>query len=180
MIAITDKARIWCDNLDKVADAFVDHYKSLLGTGDGDRINVQDEIVKHGDKDFIDLILRSLYTFVVASCLVANEGMSNIYCCNVEHDVKEDIIRSSGFKEGTLPFKYLGINVSAKKLAKDDFKMLIDKITGRIRSWGCKTLSYADGVAAIYRNFLWSGKEVYTKSPLIALDIVCRSKKQGG
>ncbi|XP_021720030.1 uncharacterized protein LOC110687717 [Chenopodium quinoa] len=104
--------------------------------------------------------------------------------------------------------RYLGINVSAKKLAKDDCQFLIYKITSRVRTWGCRTLSYAgrarlvnsvlmfmhiywatiflfpksviDGVAAIYRNYLWTRKAVYTKSPPIAWDIVCRSKKQGG
>lgn len=37
-----------------------------------------------------------------------------------------------------------------------------------------------DGVTAICRNYLWDGKPIYSRSPPIAWDIVCRRKKQGG
>ncbi|XP_021734864.1 uncharacterized protein LOC110701538 [Chenopodium quinoa] len=114
-----------------------------------------------------------------------------MYCCNVEQTEKIKLLQNSGFCEGTLPFKYLGVNVGTKKLSRDDCQCLIDKITARIRCWGCRSLSYAgrtqlvnsvlmslhiywasifvipkavlDGVAAICRNYLWEGKVVCKK-----------------
>ncbi|XP_021773601.1 uncharacterized protein LOC110737569 [Chenopodium quinoa] len=162
----------------------------------------------NGDFNSVQLLLRTLATFAATSGLVANEGKSNMYCCNIGKEKKERMLQNYGFCEGKLPFRYLGVNVSSKKLFRDDFKCLIDKITTRIRSWGCRSLSYAgrtqlvnyvlmslhiywanifiipkvvlDGVSAICINYLWEGRAVYTRAPPIALDIVCRCKNQGG
>uniref|UniRef100_A0A803MHD4 Uncharacterized protein n=1 Tax=Chenopodium quinoa TaxID=63459 RepID=A0A803MHD4_CHEQI len=86
--------------------------------------------------------MRGLATFAAALGLAANEGKSNVYFCNVEQVEKENIKGTSGFKEDSLPFKYLGVKVNAKKLSKDDCNVLIDKIVARIRSWGGRTMSY--------------------------------------
>ncbi|XP_021739785.1 uncharacterized protein LOC110706196 [Chenopodium quinoa] len=91
-------------------------------------------IFSKGDKNSVNFILRSLATFASSSGLVANEGKSNIYFCNVSEEDREDIIITSGFMEGKLPFRYLGVNVSSRKLSKGDCQCLIDKITGRIRN----------------------------------------------
>lgn len=81
----------------------------------------------------MSLLFRSLGIFFASSGLVANSGKSNIYYCNISNSVKDDIIKSSSFVEGSLPFKYLGVNVSTKKLSVDDCQCLIDKVTQRVR-----------------------------------------------
>lgn len=154
------------------------------------------------------LMIQSLATFAGASGLVANLGKSEISFCNMTDQLKAEILSTSGFKEGSLPFQYLGIKVGAKKLSVDDCHLLIDKIVGRIRTWGSRTMSYAgrtqlvhsvllslhqywaaiflipnkvlEGVEAVCRNFLWDGKAVYSRAPPISWDLVCRPKKQGG
>ncbi|XP_021751017.1 uncharacterized protein LOC110716680 [Chenopodium quinoa] len=152
------------------------------------------KFVKKGDKQSVSLLLRSLATFAASLGLVANSGKSNLYCCNISPAVKKELIEESGFKEDFLPFKYLGVSVSFKKLNKTDCQCLIDKITARIKSLGSRTLSYAgraqlvnfvlitqlDGIVSVCRNFLWDGKAVSNRVPPIAWDFVCRSKKQGG
>lgn len=35
-------------------------------------------------------------------------------------------------------------------------------------------------ISAIYKNFLWSGKAVHFATNLVAWDLVCRPKTQGG
>ena len=37
-----------------------------------------------------------------------------------------------------------------------------------------------DGVIATCRNYLWDGKASSSKTPLIAWDLICRDKKEGG
>lgn len=151
-------------------------------------------LFRHGDKDSVTLLLRCLATFASSSGLIANSGKSNIYCCNIDPSVKEDIIQRSGFKEDNLPFKYLGVKVSSKKLTKDDCQALTDKITAKIKTWGCRTLSYSGRtllvnsvlmtlhsywanifvipkevlkeVSTICRNFLWDGKAISSRTPL--------------
>lgn len=44
---------------------------------------------------------------------------------------------------GKLPFQYLSVPVSSKKLKALDCEILADKITTRMRSWGFKNLSNA-------------------------------------
>ncbi|XP_074305388.1 uncharacterized protein LOC141640516 [Silene latifolia] len=121
---------------------------------------------------------------------------SNAYFNGVGNRLKDEITSVSGFKEGTLPFKYLGVPITAGRLKKRDCTVLIDKIVDRIRSLGAKKLSYAgrlvlvnsvlstlynywaamfilpkgvlDRVDAICRNFLWEGSTEYTKAPRVA------------
>ena len=165
-------------------------------------------VCSRGNKDGVQLLLRGLATFTAASGLVANSGKSNVYFCNVDEDTKSYIISKSGFAEGQF-LKYLGVNVSAKKLTVDDCQVLVDKMVSKIRKWGSKTMSYTartqlvnsvliaiqsywanifilpkkviDQVMAICRNFIWDGRAVYSRAPPVAWDIVCRpNKKQGG
>ena len=84
----------------------------------------------------------------------------------------------------------------------------MEKITGKMRTWASRHISYAGRVVLINsvlfgmfnfwakvfllpqevvlkltkicRNFLWGGSETYNKAPYIAWDTVCTSRKQGG
>ncbi|XP_074311352.1 uncharacterized protein LOC141647161 [Silene latifolia] len=110
--------------------------------------------------------------------------------------------------EGKLPFKYLGVPITAGRLKKNDCAVLIDKVVERIRTLGAKKLSYAvrlvlvnsalstlhtywaamfvlpkgvlDRVDAICRSFLWEGSTEYSKAPRVAWTKVCVPKKEGG
>ncbi|XP_021765952.1 uncharacterized protein LOC110730430 [Chenopodium quinoa] len=118
------------------------------------------------DEKSAELILRGFTTFAAASGLIANEDKSNVYFCNVPKEVKDRIISFSDFKKGYLPFKYLGVQVNAKKLSVDDCQILINKVF--------------DGVMVVCRNFLWDGRDVFFRTSPIAWDIICRPTKQGG
>ena len=161
-----------------------------------------------GDLKSIMLNLRALATFAATSGLNANAGKSAFYSCNMDAQVKEEVIKISKYKEESLPFTYLGVKIDSKKLSKDDCSFLIDKIAARIRSWGVRTLSYAgrvqlvnsvllsmhcywssifilpkqviEGVISACRNFLWGGKVASHKTPLVAWDLICRKKIEGG
>lgn len=161
-----------------------------------------------GDYDSVMWNMRSLATFASTSGLCANAGKSAIYTCNMDEQVKHQILGDTKYTEETLPFSYLGVKISAKKLCQDDCQFLIDKIVSKLRSWGVRTLSYAgraqlvnsvllnlhsywasifvlpkkviDGVTAVCRNYLWDGRAISSKTPLIAWDFVCRDKKMGG
>ncbi|KAL2927768.1 LINE-1 reverse transcriptase-like protein [Bienertia sinuspersici] len=165
-------------------------------------------IMCKGDSSSARKVLQCLATFADVSGLVANEGKSNAYFCNVASGIKEEILKFSGFKEGQLPFKYLGIQISSKKLSSSDCSILVEKIIQKIRLWGSRSLSYAgrvllvnsvlmtmhvywssivilpkkviQTVMAICRNFLWDGKAIYSRAPPIAWELVCRPKKAGG
>ncbi|KAL2922743.1 LINE-1 reverse transcriptase-like protein [Bienertia sinuspersici] len=161
-----------------------------------------------GDYDSIMWNIRSLATFAATSGLNANASKSAIYTCNMDADLKNKILQETKYVEESLPFTYIGVKISSKRLNQDDCQFLIDKIGAKLRSWGSRTLSYVgraqlvnsvllnlhtywasifvlptkviDGVIRACRNYLWDGKLESNKSPLIAWDLICRDKKKGG
>ncbi|XP_074306378.1 uncharacterized protein LOC141641622 [Silene latifolia] len=135
-----------------------------------------------GDVKSIMLLLRALSTFSASSGLRVNASKSEVVFNGVAVNLKLDIIQVSGFQEGSLPFKYLGIPVQAVRLKRSDCKVLIDKIVYRIRGIGARKLSYAraDHGPGRAGNFLWTGDAEYHRVPLVAWQKVCCSKKEGG
>ncbi|XP_074291104.1 uncharacterized protein LOC141617871 [Silene latifolia] len=85
-------------------------------------------------------ILRAFATFSSASGLCLNKDKTEIYFNGVRADTVNEILQISGFKKGALPFKYLGVPISSKKLSKNEGRKLTDKITARIRAWGLNIL----------------------------------------
>ena len=146
--------------------------------------------------------------FSQASGLQANLSKSSIYCGGVQQEVKNQIVQQLGYNMEELPFKYLGVPLSTKKMSVMQWYPLIEKIMERITSWIARKLSYAGrtqlvqtvlfGVQAYWaqlflfrakvikvidsmcRSYQWSGAGKITRKALIAWEKVCRPKNEGG
>ncbi|XP_074289178.1 uncharacterized protein LOC141614321 [Silene latifolia] len=94
-----------------------------------------------GTKTSIMWILRSLSTFFNASSLTMNKDKTEIYLNGVPSNVIDNILQVLGFHQSRLPFKYLGVPISAKKLTKTEGMKLNDKIVARIKGLGNRHLS---------------------------------------
>ena len=57
--------------------------------------------------------------------------------------MKQQIVQQLGYKMKELPFKYLGVPLSTKKMSVMQWYPLIEKIMARINSWTARKLSYA-------------------------------------
>ncbi|XP_074298546.1 uncharacterized protein LOC141629443 [Silene latifolia] len=153
-------------------------------------------------------LLRGFFTFSATSWLALNNDKTDIYFNGVSKDIMVDIVKVFGFRIGTLPFKYLGVPISSKKLSKFEGHKLIERIVQRIRSLGARKLSYAgrlvlvktvlstlhsywasmflipsgimDKVDSICRNFLCGGRDSYLKTPNINWNTCCKPKDEGG
>ncbi|XP_074320818.1 uncharacterized protein LOC141657465 [Silene latifolia] len=153
-------------------------------------------------------LLRGFSTFSATSGLVLNNVKTDIYFSGVSKELIEDIVKVSGFRIGTLPFKYLGVPISSKKISKFEGHKLIERIVQRIRCLGARKLSYAgrlvlvktvlstlhsywasmflipsgimNKVDSICRNFLWGGRDSYLKAPNINWNTCCKPKAEGG
>lgn len=114
----------------------------------------------------------------------------------------------TGYQKGSLPIRYLGVPILAKRISQMDCKVLMDKIAVRIKSWGTRHLSYAGrvqlvnsvllhihnywstifilpkqvlkGITAMCKNFLWDGKTATHKPLLVEWDLMCRAKQEKG
>ncbi|XP_074267046.1 uncharacterized protein LOC141590348 [Silene latifolia] len=161
-----------------------------------------------GDARSIMVLLRAYESFSRASGLMMNPQKSCAYFNGVPAGLKKEIMSVSGIKEGSLPFKYLGVPITTGRLKKCDCGVLIDKIVERIRCLGAKKLSFAgrlvlvksvlstmsnywaslfvlpkgviNRVDAICRNFLCEGSTEHNKAPLLAWHKVCVPQKEGG
>ncbi|XP_074266690.1 uncharacterized protein LOC141589970 [Silene latifolia] len=160
------------------------------------------------DKQSVMVMLRSFATFSEASGLHMNRQKSNIYFTGVQRHDKDYIIGISGCVEGQIPFKYLGVPITAGKLGKRECQALIEKIIERIRSFVARKLSYAGRlilvksvltslftywaniflipkgvmkkIDSICRNYLWDGTNIYLRAPLVSWEHVCNPQSEGG
>lgn len=69
-----------------------------------------------GNASSVQQVKIILDKFASASRLKANPAKSCVYFGGMQHEVKMDILRSTGMTEGTLPFRYLGVPLSSKKI----------------------------------------------------------------
>ncbi|XP_074318792.1 uncharacterized protein LOC141655621 [Silene latifolia] len=137
-----------------------------------------------------------------------NKQKSNVYGNGMPKKILEQFAQLTGLKIGTLPFKYLGVPISGKKLSVLDCNILVERIVDRIRALGAKRLFYAGilvminsvlgalhgywariyiipscimaKIESIYRSFLWKGEATSQSPALVSWDKVCLPKNQGG
>ncbi|XP_060177863.1 uncharacterized protein LOC132607802 [Lycium barbarum] len=159
-------------------------------------------------KQSIKLLQVTFQKFSAASRLQANIDKSSIYMTGVKDDLKLDILQTLGFCEGTLPFKYLGVRLSSKKLTIAQCMHQVEKVTERIQCWSAKLLSYAGRLQLIKsvvfglqtywaqifilpkrimkmsnslcRTFLLTGTTETSKRALVSWDKVCLPTSAGG
>lgn len=82
------------------------------------------------------LMLRTLKSFSNVSRLETNAAKSNIYGANMTNQCVNDISEFTGYQKRALPFRYLGLPISAKNITKVDYEILVNKMTARVQSWG--------------------------------------------
>lgn len=160
--------------------------------------------LRRGDLPSITALNQCFNTFSRASGLQSNIGKSSIYFGGVTQGVKDNILKEMGFVLSELPFKYLGIPLSTKKLSLLQWQPLIDKIT----TWTAKKLSYAGRIQlvqsvvfgmqsywaqlfpllahvikiidAFCRSYVWTGSNVISKKALVSWERMCSPKSAGG
>ncbi|CAK8574630.1 unnamed protein product [Lathyrus sativus] len=161
-----------------------------------------------GDSESVQLLMNQLQSFSKSTGLVVNPAKCRVYFGGVNSETKTNILVSTSFTEGELPFRYLGVPLTCKRLSTHHYMSLVDRIVCRIRHWSSKLLSYAGrlqlinntitAIAAywmsclpfpkhviktinsICRTFLWTGSEQKSRKSPIAWKMVCKPRKKGG
>lgn len=95
-----------------------------------------------GEFQSILLILRGLRTFSDSSGLLTCVMKSNKFIGNMENHVVEDLFELTGYTKGELPFRYLSVPITAKRLSVFDCEMIVDKMAANVKPWGSRNSSY--------------------------------------
>lgn len=74
------------------------------------------------------LIKECIDTFFATSGLNINSLKSHVFFGAVTPRMKQELLGKLGFKEGTLPMKYLGVPLIASKLSISDCQPILDKM----------------------------------------------------
>jgi len=141
----------------------------------------------------LQIIQSTLEKFYQVAGLRANPEKSQIICGGCNSQLQQQCLELTGYNEGCLPMRYLGVLITTSKLSKLECHILEDKITGKMKQWSTRNLSFAsraqlintvvfamyhfwafifilpqevtNKVHQVYRNFLWGGLQTI-KGPL--------------
>ncbi|XP_058746209.1 uncharacterized protein LOC131619086 [Vicia villosa] len=155
----------------------------------------------HGSVEFL---LQTITTFSASTCLIINPQKCKAYYGGKDERTKLDLQMLTKFDESILPFRYLGVPLSSKRLTIAHYLPLIDWILSKVKHWTSKLLSYAGRfqlvrsvsfaiaqfwmqcfplpkfvihkIVAIFRSLVWAGSmEIKKRSP-VAWESVCKPK----
>ncbi|KAJ8420932.1 hypothetical protein Cgig2_017128 [Carnegiea gigantea] len=91
----------------------------------------------------LQVIKKALDTFHQVAGLQANSDKSQLVCGGCSPHFQQQCLELTGYKEGTLSRRYLGVPITASKLSKMECQILVDKIMGKIKQWSTKNISFA-------------------------------------
>ncbi|XP_043696964.1 uncharacterized protein LOC122647675 [Telopea speciosissima] len=156
----------------------------------------------------LETILLCLQQFKELSDLHINPAKSLIFFAGVTDADKAAFLAISGFLEGQLPVKYLGIPLISARLSAHHCTPLLDMIRKRLQLWKNKLLSYAGrlvlirsvleasyiywsgiyglplstikALEALMASFLWKGSDSTRFLHPLSWAAVCLPKKEGG
>ncbi|XP_019232377.1 PREDICTED: uncharacterized protein LOC109213078 [Nicotiana attenuata] len=135
---LTDPAQVQQD--------FIKFFQDLLGAKasempcldstiakDGYYINKEDQqgdliMCCRADQMSIQLMLKAFEHFSTVSGLKANMEKSSLYITGVEQQLKDQILYEMHFSLGMIPFKYLGVPLSSKKITVQQCMPLVERM----------------------------------------------------
>ncbi|XP_074293386.1 uncharacterized protein LOC141620407 [Silene latifolia] len=130
----------------------------------------------------ITILMETFNVFSAATGLNISNEKSDIYLNGVDQDVENNILRTTGFRKGSLPFKIRGWN--KRKISYSGRLVLVKSVLATVHTYWSQLfvlpMGVMDRIQAICRNFLWEGEDTYSKAPLVAWSMLCKDKKVGG
>ncbi|KAL0445493.1 UNVERIFIED_CONTAM: hypothetical protein Slati_1677200 [Sesamum latifolium] len=123
----------------------------------------------------VQLFRDSLMMFAEWSGLEANPSKSQISVSKAAWDVKQQLLNVLGFREGTLPVRYLGVPLISSWLTAGDCAPLLRKVDERLQGWGKLQLSFAAQVQLLRSvimslNIYWAMAFVLAKSVIKVIE----------
>ncbi|KAK4283181.1 hypothetical protein QN277_000163 [Acacia crassicarpa] len=157
----------------------------------------------------VQVINKCLKTFCDSSGLKVNQQKTRVcFSNNVSHTRRSEMCEYLGFSITSDLGKYLGVPLHHKRVTKESFHYVVDKVKTRLSNWKTRLLSSAGRATLISsvttaipgyvmqttllpistcesldrsnRQFLWGNTEEQKRIPLVAWDVTCKPKTSGG
>ncbi|CAA0382872.1 unnamed protein product [Arabidopsis thaliana] len=153
-------------------------------------------------------ILDSLDEFKAASGLGLNKEKSALFIDGGNFVLAHDISVRVGLQHGSFHVRYLRVPLTSKKLKKQDYQPLLDRLAKRFNSWSVKKLSYAgrlqliqsviystitfwasifllpnqclEEIEQMCNGYLWRGAPNSARGAKISWNSICTPKQSGG
>lgn len=106
-------------------------------------------LFSRGDSQSVEMVMQAFEEFSKSTGLKVNPTKCKVFFGNVGSDEKRSIQGFTNFSEGALPFRYLGIPQTSRKLSVIHYMSLVEKILVRINQWSLRLLSFAGRIQLI-------------------------------
>ena len=90
----------------------------------------------------LHIIKDTLDKFHKGAGLQANQAKSQLVCGGCDSTLQQQCLEITGYQEGVLPMRYLGMRITVNKLSKLECRTLVDKIMGKIKQWSTRSISF--------------------------------------
>lgn len=96
-----------------------------------------------GDMQVVQIMLSAFQTFYDTTRLSVNLAKSSICCFGMDDNTRNSIGRLSGFFFSDLPFRYLAVPISIRKLHVGECENLVNNMVAKIKIWSSRHLLFA-------------------------------------
>ncbi|CAI8586300.1 unnamed protein product [Vicia faba] len=183
----------WFNDPKKLTSKFIYFYEELLGNSLSNKIKVKTSILEKGKKlnqrqgDFLmrsyveDKVKKVVFSILGEKAPGPDDYSSYFLQDNLDIIGEEDDVLLFSKGEFIPIYKMLqGMPIKSKKISAQDFQNLVEKMTGKIRSWSTRALSFAG--RDILVNFVlmtfhayWSQITVLRKHVFKDINSICRA-----
>ncbi|XP_021715257.1 uncharacterized protein LOC110683220, partial [Chenopodium quinoa] len=141
-------------------------------------------LFSRGDLISVQLLFEAFQKFSSASGLVANLDKSDVYFGGLTDSKQDTLQEALGMNKGSLPFRYLGVPLSAKKLTISQCFNLSRVCSLEFKLIGLRFLFFQRKnireIESKFRCFLWTGNGNPSKKALVAWKFMSLPKSCGG
>ncbi|GJW71500.1 RNA-directed DNA polymerase, eukaryota, reverse transcriptase zinc-binding domain protein [Tanacetum coccineum] len=132
-------------------------------------------VLCNGDVKSVEVIKITMEQFSSISGLFPNIGKSTIFFGSVPVNIQSEILKILPFQVGSLPMKYLGVPLIAKKLGINDCKSLVNRASVYMSPSNTIT-----EIEKLLKGFLWCQGPLSKGKAKVAWKQVCMPKEEGG
>ncbi|XP_074293475.1 uncharacterized protein LOC141620527 [Silene latifolia] len=133
-----------------------------------------------GDVPSVLAVQQALASFASVSGLHANVEKTHIYFGGVAQEVRAAILTTTGFSEGSFPFRYLGLPLGPSRYSAQ----LLDAVIFGIENFWCSSVllpkTVLQQINHLSRNFFWGIKNGERKMQFKSWNNICAPWNKGG